>query len=146
MNYLKSLLSKAGAIMALSVLFISCTTEEAEFVINEPEATEASVFGEWKAIGYVYDGVYNPIADECQQEVLKIFEDGTAVSIKHCPDGDVTANLTWTHNGGDVYGFDSEATYWPVTYHLTFPEGNNKMYSIYTEPQPHSFAKVYQRQ
>ena len=145
MHNVKSLLSKAWSVMTLSVLFISCTTEEAEMLNTNP-SEEPSVFGEWKAVGTYYDGVYNPIADECQREVLTIYENGTAVSTKHCPDGDVIVNLTWTHNGGDVYGFDSESTYWPVTYHLTFPEGNDTMYSVYTEPQPHSFAKVYQRQ
>ncbi len=143
MHYLKNLLGKAGMPLFLFVLlFSSCTTEDTTPVTEE----ETSVFGEWKAVGYVYDGVYNAITDECQREVLKIYEDGTAVSVKHCPQGDVVIEYTWTNDGTDIYGFDSEATHWPVSYHLTFPEGNDTMYSVYTEPQPHSFAKVYARQ
>ena len=141
----------------LLLLFFACSTDETginpttenpagQSQQNSPgENNRSGVTGVWKAVNYIYDGELFAITDVCQQEILEINTDGNAVSTKYCPGGNFVTAYTWTHNGTDIYGFDSAETYFPVTYHLTFPEGNDKMYSTYTEPQPHSFTKIYVR-
>ena len=141
-------------LLPLCILIFSCSSDDST---SNQENTSAGnqtpsgqtagtgVAGKWKAVSYIYDGELFTITDVCQQEVLEINANGLAVSTKYCPNGDFVTQYTWTHNGTDIYGFDSEDTYFPVTYHLTFPEGNNNMYSTYTEPQPHSFTKIYVR-
>ena len=153
--YSKKLFVKA-LLSPLLLLFIACSHGEEDITVaetpvgqggqnNPEENNSAGVTGTWKAVNYIYDGELFAITDVCQQEILEINANGSAVSTKYCPGGNFVTAYTWTHNGTDIYGFDSEETYFPVTYHLTFPEGNDKMHSTYTEPQPHSFTKIYVR-
>ena len=128
------------------LLVAACSGEDDNSTAGTTTTSEPpSIFGVWKATGSIYDGVYTPIADECQREILLIEQDGTGISQKNCPDGSHTQQLTWLHVEGDVYAFDSESTYWPVNYKLTFPIGNDKMYFTYANPQPHEFSKIYER-
>lgn len=136
-------------------LVVSCSTDDSpsnydNSIREQLEQTGDTpvgegVIGNWKAVKYIYDGQLYTITDVCQQEILQIKTDGTAISTKQCEGGNVVTDYTWTNNGNDIYGFDSEETYFPVTYFLTFPEGENKMFLKYTEHQSHEFIKIYTR-
>ncbi|MUV03093.1 hypothetical protein GN157_05160 [Flavobacterium rakeshii] len=145
MNHAKKGFLKLASLILLTSL-IACSEEnDVTASKNDSTTTPPTIFATWKATGFIYDGVYSPITDECQQEIMTINSDGTALSTKNCPDGIFHTEYTWTLVEGDVYAFDSESTYWPVNYKLTFPIGNDKMYFTYAKPQPHEFSKIYEK-
>lgn len=146
MNHAKKGFLKFIPLVLLISLMIACSGENEETAsTNDSATTPPTIFATWKATGFIYDGVYSPITNECQQEIMTINSDGTALSAKNCPEGTFYTEYTWTLVEGDVYAFDSESTYWPVNYKLTFPIGNDKMYFTYAKPQPHEFSKIYEK-
>ena len=147
MQSLKKGFLTLAPLFLLLLLVTACSGEDDNTMAGTDKTSQqpASIFGVWKATGTMYDGVYTPIADECQREIFLIQQDGTGAFRKNCPDGTHIQALTWTQVEGDVYAIDTESTYWPVNYKLTFPEGNNKMYFTYANPQPHEFSKIYEK-
>jgi hypothetical protein len=137
MKNLKQLLF-TSLILSSVFLFISCSGDDDSNSVNMP-----SIFGTWKFTGYVENGEYFEVTDECENEFITVNNDNTGtIVLEDCDFGSQGIAFTWEQNSNNSYTLAALGD--TRTVFLTFPSGNDTMH-ITVEGDP-TYSDVYQRQ
>lgn len=136
MKNLKQLLLK-GFILTSLFLFASCNKDDDGTTTNIP----TGVYGSWQRIGFIEDGIYTEVIDECETEFFTFNTDNTGEIYLHdCDFGDQSVEFNW-ENELDIYTLTTESQ-GSVQLQVFF-EGMFKMHI--NDPEDPSYKDVYIR-